>query len=245
MIYAGGRFNTLWSKKMNLISKFIASGLACGMVLASTSLARADEATSRSDGIIFRIENIKPITNEEGMTSQCEFYVTVYNRMDKDVKEAELSLAWTDNVSAKYKVENNKLQVEKDKEKAKFVVSKTITLKEIAPHQQKSFKEVVDTDKCFLLFDQVEYKVPSCFTGGDDVKMKNNKRMSNGSCTGMFDYINSQNPEYYSEFKDVPESDLQKMAEEQDKSETQAIEDLYKSTVENMDKVSKNLRKIR
>ncbi|MBQ8482079.1 MAG: hypothetical protein IJ532_06050 [Alphaproteobacteria bacterium] len=230
---------------MNLISKFIASGLAFGIVLASTTAVKADEATSRGDGIIFRIENIKPLVNEEGVTSQCEFYVTVYNRMDKEVKEAELSLSWTDNISSKYKFADNKLQIEEDAKKAKFVVSKTVALKNITPHQQKSFKEVVDTDKCFLLFDRVDYKITTCYADGDEIKMKNNKRTGNGSCTGKFDYINSQNPEYYSEFKDIPESSLQEMVQEQDKANTNAIDDLYKSTIENMDKITKNLHKIR
>ena len=230
---------------MNLISKFIASGLAFGMVLASTTTVKADEVTSRGDGVIFRIENIKPIANGEGVTSQCEFYVTVYNRMERGIKEAELSLSWTDNIAEKYKVEDNKLKVEEDQEKAKFVINKVISLKDLAPHQQKSFKEVLDTDKCFLLFDRVDYRVPTCYADGDEIRMRNNKRTSNGSCIGKFDYINSQNPEYYSEFKDIPESSLQEMAQEQDKANNQAIDDLYKATIENMDKVAKNLHKIR
>lgn len=230
---------------MNLISKFMASGLAFGLVLASTTAVQAAEATSRGDGVIFRIENIKPIANEEGVTSQCEFFVTVYNRMEKGINEAELSLSWTDNIAEKYEVKDNKLKVKEDKEKAKFVINKIVNLKDLAPHQQKSFKEVLDTDKCFLLFDRVDYKVPTCYADGDEIRMRNNKRTSNGSCTAKFDYINSQNPEYYSEFKDVPESSLQEIAQEQDKANNQAIDDLYKATVENIDKVSKNLRKIR
>ena len=230
---------------MSLINKILASGLACGMVLASVSATRAADRTSRENGVIFRIENIKPIANEDGLTSQCEFYVTVYNRLDKEIKEAELVLSWTDNVSGKYKVENGDLAVEKDTEKAKYVVSHNVMMKDIAPHQQKSFKEVVNTNKCFLLFDRVEYQVSTCIAEGDDIKVRNNKRMNNGSCTGAFDYVNSQNPEYYSEFKDVPESDLEKIAEDQRRMDAEALEELHKQSLEDIDKITKILSEIK
>lgn len=230
---------------MSLTNKILACSLACGMALVSANVAQAYEGTSKEDGVIFRIENIKPIADEEGLTSQCEFYVTVYNRLDRNIKEAELVLSWTDNVAGKYKIENGNLEVERDGEKAKSVITHTVLMKEIAPHQQKSFKETVDTNKCFLLFDRVDYQVPTCIAEGDDIKIKNNKRIGNGSCTGSFDYVNSQNPEYYSEFKDVPESDLEKLAEEQKRQDSEALEELYKQSLEAVDEVAKTLGNIK
>ena len=65
--------------------------------------------------------------------------------------------------------------------------------------------------------------------------------MGNGSCTGAFDYVNTQNPEYYSEFKDIPESELEKQAEEKKKQDAAALESLQKQSLEKIEEVSKIL----
>lgn len=230
---------------MSALNKILTLGLACGVVLSFIGQAQAAKETSSRDTVIFRIENIKPLENEEGMTSQCEFYFTVYNRMERAIKEASIDLSWIDNVAEKYKVVGDKLEVQKDPKKVNFLVSKTVNIKDVAPHQQKSFKEIVDTDKCHVLFDQVEYRVDDCIAEGDEIKIKNNKKEGKGSCSNSFDYINSQNPEYYSEFKDVPESELQQITEQQNKQDLQAIEDVYKSSMETLKKASDTLKEIK
>lgn len=235
---------------MSLTNKILAAGLAFGMFfsVANTAAAKAKdnaEATSKAGGVIFRIENIKPIKNEDGITDKCEFYITAYNRMDKPIKTAELLLSWTDDVSGRYKVSNGNLEVEKNDDKAKLVISYKAVLEDIGPHLQKSFKEVVNTDKCFLLFDRVDYSVPTCIAEGDDIKVKNNKRIGDGSCRNAFDYVNSQNPEYYSEFKDIPESELEKMAQEQKNQDARMLDDLFKQSMESIEKVSNTLSEIK
>ena len=232
-----------------MINKIVASGLACGMILFSAGANAASDSTSdstsRDDGIIFRIEDIKPVKDEQGLISQCEFFVTVYNRTDKAVKEADLNLSWKDNISGKYKLGSKEVEVENDEAKINQILTKSVKLKDISPRQQKSFKQVINTDKCYLLFDNVDYNVPVCIAEGDEIKIKNNRRMGNGSCTGVFDYVNTQNPEYYSEFKDVPESDLEKAAEEQKKKDAEALENLHKESLETIDEVSKILSAIK
>jgi hypothetical protein len=231
---------------MSLTNKILAAGLACGMAfsMVGTAAAAAD-ATSKANTIIFRIENIKPLKNDEGITDRCEFYITAYNRMDREIKEAELLLSWTDDVSGRYKISNGNLEVEGNAEKAKTVISHKAVLNNIGAHAQKSFKNVVDTDKCFLLFDKVDYKVSTCIAEGDNIKVKNNKRIGDGSCRNAFDYVNSQNPEYYSEFKDIPESELAKMAEEEKHKDAQVIDGLFKQSMETIEQVSKTLSEIK
>ena len=226
---------------MSLISKIAASGLAFGMILSSVNAVQA----SGGEEVIFRVENINPVRNEQGLVSQCEFYVTVYNRMDKAIKEADLILSWKDTVSGKYKLGENSVEVQTDESQMIQTITQNVKLKDIEAHQQKSFKQVVDTDKCYLLFDNVDYKVPVCIAEGDDIKVRNNRRMGNGSCTGSFDYVNTQNPEYYSEFKDIAESDLEKAAEEQKKQDAEALENLHKKSLETIEEVSKILSDIK
>lgn len=220
-------------------------GLAFGMAVATTNVAQAENATSRGNSVIFRIENIEAVENKEGIVSQCEFLFTVYNRRDKGIQEAIINLYFPDNIDDKYKIVDNEVKVEQNQNGEKRGVMTSVEIKDLPPHQQKSFKEVVNTDKCFLLLDQLEYNVSSCLEDGEEVQYRNNKRVNNGSCSNVFDYINSQNPEYYSEFKDVPDSEMQRILSTQNKEDAQIIEDMYKSSLEAIQKASKKLEKIK
>ena len=240
---------------MSLINKFITGSISLAMSLCAATISYAQEApapaaqeavaeeTSKPDAVLFRIENIKPIENENGLTDRCTFILTVYNRTQKEIEEADIDLFWRDEISAKYKVENEEVMAV-SKEAATTIIHKNMLLEKIFPHEQKSFEGEVETDKCFLLLDQVEYRVNTCIAAGDNIPVKDNKRMGNGSCTGSFDYINSKNPEYYSEFKDVPESVLEKQAEENKARELSGIENAYKAAEEGLDKITKELERI-
>ena len=239
----------LWSRKMNFMNKFIASGLTLGFALCFTAVSHAEEPakqiekTSDAGAILFRIENIKPLTNEEGMTDKCSFLVTVYNRMEKKVEKIDMDFRWKDTIAKKYQVVGDEVKAVSEKE-AETYVYKHVDLENIFPHQQKSFEQVVSTDKCFLLLDQLDYKVNDCVAEGDKIQMRDNHKMNSGSCISRFNYINTKNPEYYSEFKDVPDSVLEQQAEEAKQHELSGIEKAYKQALENLDKVSVELDKI-
>ncbi|MBQ7633429.1 MAG: hypothetical protein IJS88_04880 [Alphaproteobacteria bacterium] len=237
---------------MSLFSKFITSGLTFGLALClSTASFAAEqgkekeiEKTSDADAILFRIENIKPLTNEDGLTDRCSFLVTVYNRMEKKVDKIDMDFRWMDAIEKKYQIVDDSVRVVNDIRDAETYIIKHIELEDVFPHQQKSFAEEVETDKCFLLLDQLEYKVNDCIAEGDKIEMKNNKKTSRGSCVDRFNYINSKNPEYYSEFKDVPDSVLEKQAEESKAHELAGVEKAYKSALDDLTAVSKELDKI-
>ncbi len=254
---------------MSIINKIMVSGLVLGLALGTVADANAQarkrggdavakaaettqenakkvfEKTSEEGAIIFRIEDIKPITNEKtGLIDKCSFMVTVFNRMDEEVKEATLDFLWRDTISKKYKIADDDVKAVTNPEEALTLVEKTITLEKIRPHRQKSFEEVVETDKCFLLFDQLEYRVKSCITENDKVVIRNNQKIGAGSCGNRFDYINSKNPEYYSEFKDIPESVLQQQAEEEKEAELEGVNKAYNKVVESIGKIDTELDKI-
>lgn len=232
-----------------MLNKFFMSGL--GAVLAFSLIGSAaaeekkDEATSNAGTIIFRIENIKPIANNDGLINKCTFVVTAFNRMDKAVKEATLNFKWEDNIMGKYVVSGQDIKVNSG-DKAKTVVTTDITLNDIAPHSQKSFESSVDTDKCFLLFDNLNYTVMSCANEGDKVQMKDSKVVGNNEgCKNKFDYIDSKNPEYYSEFKDVPESVIAKQAEDEKVKEVKKINDEYQGALKDFKKIQEVLAEIK
>lgn len=243
---------------LNKISAFVLAGgfatLMCSAAGAqmytneetgANTQTQAQAPTSLETGILFRIENIKPIKNKDGLVDKCRFLVTVYNRMDKEVKEASMVLNWKDNVADKYKIVGDKVEAVKDAKLQAYVLTKNIELKSILPHKQKSFEESIDTERCFLLFDQVDYKVTSCIADGDKVAMKDNKLQGAGTCANKFSYINSQNPEYYSEFKDVPDSVLEEQVESEKKAGIEEINSSYEGAVKALNKLSETLDKMK
>lgn len=229
-------------------NKILLSGTALLMVsfvASSVSAAEKKEASSETGAIIFRIENIKPIADKDGLINKCNFVVTAFNRMDKGVREAKLNLNWQDNISSKYAIEGQKIKINSGDD-ATTVVSAEMKMNDIAPHSQKSFEGSVNTDKCFLLFDNLQYDVVSCSTDGEKVEMKNSKIISKGNgCSNNFDYIDSKNPEYYSEFKDVPESVITQQAEDEKVKEVEKINKDYNDILGSFNKISSTLAEIK
>ena len=242
----------LWSRKMNLSKKFLLSSLVLGFVLSSivdaTAARRrlAEEETSEEGSILFRIENIKPIENKEGLVDKCSFVVTAFNRMEKTVKEATLDLGWVDMISGKYYITGEKVEVVEDPEDAETVVNAQVTLTNLLPHKQKSFEAVVETEKCFLLFDSLKYDVKNCLLEGDKLVMKDSRVVGNvNSCGKNFNYINSKNPEYYSEFKDVPDSVIERQKEEEKANEIAKINNDYQGVNKELENAGRILNEIK
>lgn len=240
------------SGKMTLVKKAVTLSLAAVMALgtvvnadAAPSRKNQKEDTSDAGAILFRVENIEPVRNKDGFIDRCSFMVTVYNRMEKEVKEAVLELKWIDTISNKYDVQNGEVVVNDDEEASETEITKTVKLSSIMPHRQKSFTSEVATDKCFSLLDNVEYTVKSCINEGESLEMKDSKIIGAGSCTGNFNYINSKNPEYYSEFKDVPDSVLEKQAEEEKRNELAKVNEKQNSILNQIKNVDEILKKIR
>lgn len=238
---------------MTVLNKISILSLATVLAFGATVYANAAPAkkqnaakeTSDNSAILFRIENIEPIRNKDGLVDKCEFMLTAFNRTDQDLKEAELELSWKDTISKRYNIQEGKVVAVESDEEAESVATQTIVLESIPAHKQKSFKAEVETDKCFSLFDNLEYVVKSCINEGEKLEMKNSKMINNGSCVGIFNYINSKNPEYYSEFKDVPESVLEKQVEEERKVEMEKITSKVESTIEELKKVDETLDQIK
>ena len=177
---------------MRIFNKMLLSGLGALTMAAALNPAYADEAkkeeeTSDVGAIIFRIENIQPVTNKDGIIDKCNFIVTAFNRMNKAVAEAKLKFSWEDNISGKFSLNGQDIKVNTGKD-AKTVVSADVTMSDIASHAQKSFQVSVDTDKCFLLFDNLTYTVESCMNEGEKIQVKNSKVVIQGKgCAGNFD----------------------------------------------------------
>lgn len=246
----------------------LSTALFAGVANAEVNPANlVAEKTSEPKTVIFRIENIEPIKNEDNLVKSCSFVVTVYNRLDKAVKEANLDFAWQDRVSQKYIDRISEKAVASDDELAKATGNENILVKRfnkqsapqavssnaandvvktelkifnVAPHSQKSFTKTVETSKCFLLFDNLNYNVRDCMLDGEEGK----KAADASGCAGKFNYINSKNPEYYSEFGDIPLDVAQNQTEDDLKTEQQKFQETYDEVTASISKAAEALKKI-
>lgn len=237
---------------MNLFNKVLLHTLSAIVVCFSVNDVKAQQVSgegkadsSKANAIIFRIEDIKPVTNDEGLVDSCSFVLTAYNRMSKGVQEADISLKWVDNISGKYAVKDGEIAINKGAD-AQTVVQTSMLIKNIPSKSQKSFAGKVETNKCFLLFDNLEYTVNHCMNVGDKVDVKDSKIVSReAGCTNNFDYINSTNPEYYSEFKDIPESVIEMQNEAEKKNELAKVDGEYTVIKDNLQKAATILGEIK
>ena len=77
-------------------------------------------------------------------------------------------------------------------------LSMPLRLPTIKPGQQVTLKSKINTDRCFLLLNNVEVKVNKCRlkeAGTDNKKATINSNATSG--TGMFLFVSDKNPEYY------------------------------------------------
>jgi len=236
---------------MSLYNKIISFGLTLSVAAlicmpasaAENANQNAKPETSKAGAVLFRIENIKPVANDEGLTYKCDYILTVYNRMEKEVKEANLDFSWVDNIAEKYTVQDGKIETKTDK-KAETIVSTKVQIKNVPAHRQKSFEQSLETDKCFLLLDNLTYKVENCVTAGNQTAMKDSKIVGSGDCAGNFNYVDSQNPEYYSEFKDTPDNVIEEQVEQQREENMQQINSIYDKAVKSLNETNETLQKI-
>ena len=90
---------------MTLRHKFILSSAVAAIVASSAITSDAfaarhpvmNEETSQAGAVLFRVENIQPVKDSEGLTNKCSFIVTVFNRMDKEGDEKKLLITAADN----------------------------------------------------------------------------------------------------------------------------------------------------
>ena len=76
--------------------------------------------------------------------------------------------------------------------------------------------------------------------------MRNSKIVNEeNGCSNNFDYIDSKNPEYYSEFNDVPESVIAQQAEDEKVKEVEKINKDYNDIMESFKKISSTLAEIK
>ena len=66
----------------------------------------AISATSeKPHAILFKIHDIKPIENSDGVVTSCQYTATFYNRSPFNLRQAKMNLEWTDKISDLFQIE--------------------------------------------------------------------------------------------------------------------------------------------
>ena len=207
-------------------------------------------ASAASDGVLFKIHDVVPVKNADGIVASCEVGATFYNRTDKEISNAALNLVWTDEVivDAINQEDRNMREARKQNRQnlpryntatySSSNVTLDLRLPMMKPHQQITLKSKIATDRCFLLLNDMEIKVTNCGTAGDD---KNIYGRGTADCSNLFRYISPKNPEYYSEFKEVSSEEIAAQEQSESDRKKQEINTLYKETVNSITALSERL----
>ena len=214
-----------------------------------------DEENSFEEGILFKIHNVVPVKNSSGLIASCDFSATFYNRTQKTISDTQLTLMWEDEAI------DDVINMEKREEKENLRTRKTnvsrystssftssslsmpLRLPTIKPGQQVTLKSKINTDRCFLLLNNVEVKVNKCRlkeAGTDKKKATINSNSS--ACTGMFLFVSDKNPEYYSEFKEISVN-AENIKEKDDfTKQREELENLYSITANSLNSLADSLK---
>jgi len=200
--------------------------------------------------ILFKIHDIKPVVDADGVTTSCNYVATFFNRTPTGLRQAKIDLEWTDSISAQYLNDDPMTKLEKTEEpkgaeikdsvkpvkvNPRDVVRATIDVPAIGSLKQFTIEGSVDTDKCFMLFDDVKYNVSSCSVLETETKKVKKADEKKDPCANMFQFVNSKNPEYYGEFKEVSYEELKeqkKTAEEKEQEEIKAAKEVVAKNFE-------------
>lgn len=257
------------------LDKKILLNTACALSMLMTTPLQAAETSEKDDGlyseidelqpaVLFKIHDVQPIRNRDGKVTSCEFNATFYNRSDNEVNNIIVDLTWKDKAIANVVqfekgVDKLKMQEEnynnnrgmfrepQSETEKKTPMSLTTSLKvpDLKPYRQVSLHSRIDTDRCFLMINDVDFKFGSC----NVVNAKNTgvvlQNGANSACEGLFKYVSARDPEFYKEFKKVSFNEEKKAKISKQKKEEEELKSLYDKIVSNMSRATDIMRQIR
>ncbi len=196
---------------MNRKMKFLLQVLGLGTALIAGGAVAAPEKEAEKLGeILFKIHDVVPEKNADGKVLYCNIGATFFNRTKIDVANASLTLKWEDEVigetiDQEERAEKERRRVNPNGERARYStssftgksISTSLKLPPLKAGQQVSLKTKVDTDRCFLLLNDMDINVNNCGTAGL------NDKVSRQGCNNLFSYVSPKMAEYYTDFKAV------------------------------------------
>lgn len=223
-------------------------GLALGAVLAtnigSASAQRAVPADDdKTEELLFKIHDITPVENREGEVIACDFNTTFYNRSSYNLKEAMLDFTWKDTSLEDVIKQEKEEDAEKQNRNANRAYSETerrtskdvnimIEVPAIKPYKQITVNNRINTDRCFLLIEKVDFSVKSCSAEGLSGSRSARRASRESPCSRLFKYVSPEDAQYYLDFKEIT-PDEENSREEAKKQESKNEADgTYAKTID-------------
>ncbi|MBR1648576.1 MAG: hypothetical protein IJ689_03140 [Alphaproteobacteria bacterium] len=230
---------------MNISKKVLS---ATAILLATVNIHTA--AAASDSAVLFKIHDISPIKNSEGEVVSCDYSATFYNRSDMTIRNATLDLNWKDTAIEGVIEQEKKEDAAKNNRSPARARSTTerntdknigtlLEVPTIKPAKQVTVQSRVNTDRCFLLIENVDFKVQSCNAEnaqGRGISGSAGKaRSGGGACNSLFSYVSPEDPQYYLEFKAISVEDEKAEIEKQREKLQSENEELYNQTVTAID----------
>ncbi len=228
-------------KKTNILLGYLG-------LIAFMTVPQAYSADNNSDQnnarILFKIHDISPEKDVNGNVTGCNISATFFNNYDKALSNTQVILTWNDETideiinQEEYELKET-LHRNPEASRSRYPTSKTTTpnisanikIPLINAHQQISLKNKVSTDRCFILMNDMEIKINSCTFAGEAA--------SDRGCKASFVYISPQDPQYFSEFKEISYEEELTTKENEISKELDETNSLYDEIITNMRKIGK------
>jgi hypothetical protein len=231
------------SRKAKLLMQVI--GLSTALISGVSMAADSKNAETDKGFVLFKIHDIVPEKNANGKVLYCNVGATFFNRTKEDVSNAALTLSWNDDVigdaiDQEERADKEKRRVDPKAPRPRYstagftgkVVNTSLKLPPLKVGQQVSLKTKVDTDRCFLLLNDMDVTVNNCGTAG-----MSERRSRSSGCDNLFSYVSPKMPEYYTEFKETSYDDQIQM-------ENDEVDSLYSGINATFDEAIKVIRDI-
>ena len=220
-------------------------GLAATLLVA-TSISSAN-ASETEEAVLFKIHDITPVKSAEGEVVGCDFVTTFYNRSSYTIRNASMNLAWKDEaISGVIEKEKKEDAAKKGRGTSRgrsatervtdADIEVMIEIPTVKPATQVAVKSRANTDRCFLMIDNVKHSVKSCnletAKGG---KANAGGRGTGAGCNRIFQYVSAEDPQYYLEFKAVSVNAENAEREEANKKNKSQVDDMYRKAVSAID----------
>lgn len=212
--------------------------------LGVASLLGMNAAFAADDAVLFKIHDIIPIKNSDGVVTSCDLGATFYNRTSNNISDISLTFVWLDEVIADEITQEDRMQKENKRANrrtsSRFSTASyndkdvvfNLKLPPLKSYQQITLKSKVNTDRCFLLLNDMEINVNSCRIGD-----------GKADCKGLFNFVSVKNPEYYTDFQVIsPEEQKAKEASMLDQQK-QELNATYDQTLEAIKEISNSIKR--
>lgn len=222
-------------------------GLALGLMIATTiSTANAQSNDVKEDALLFKIHDITPVKNDDGEVTACDFNTTFYNRSSYTLRTAEVDLGWKDSTINKVVEDEKKESARNRRGRAISETERTtpidlntvLEVNSLRPHKQITINSRINTDRCFLLLEDVDFKIKSCNVEG--LQDRRGARRTGGGlasdgCTRLFKFVSAGDPQYYLEFKEITLSEQDAQLAAQKKEQQSEINNMYTKALGELD----------